>query len=100
MEDLFRFLMIRPPEAVEKEVAIPLEQPTEFQAALRDASASDSPRKAVKEAANKFIQAGDNYIDSHKSLNLGRQMLDLREQIETQDVNNLDMLQDAIKMVF
>jgi hypothetical protein len=100
MEDLFRFLMIRPPEAVEKEAAIPLEQPTGFQAALRDASASDSPRKAVKEAANRFIQAGDNYIDSHKSLNLGRQMLDLREQIETQDVNSLDMLQDAIKTVF
>ena len=101
MEDLFRFLLVRPAETVEeKKVAIALEKETAFQTDLANALSAGSSREAAKEVANRFIEAGENYIDSCEKLNLGSKMLELWEQIEGHSINGLEELQEVIQTIF
>jgi hypothetical protein len=93
-------MIIRPPNAVDKNFVILLEKKSRFQDALKDALTSKSPHEAAKEAVNKFIKGEDNYIDSYEKLNLGSIFLELRDQIEAQEINSIADLQDAIKNVF
>jgi hypothetical protein len=101
MEDIFRFLLVRPADAVEeKKVAVTLEKRTPFQADLANALSADLPLAMSKEVVNSFTETNERYIGSFDKLALYAEMSKLRERIEDDGIDNLEDLQNTIQTVF
>ena len=73
MEELFRFMLVRPPTALDADRTIALEQDTAFQRDLRRALDADDPGSAVQTvAAEKFVGGTGQYQDSQYVASPGR----------------------------
>jgi hypothetical protein len=80
MFDLFRFIMLRPPEKKDAADTISMEPETNLTAQLRQDRASDSPRTRMRETADEFIH-GDEFVSDASSLPHSRQFDELHSQI-------------------
>lgn len=101
MESLFRFLLVRQPEEVdEKRAAVPLKMTTTLQRSISDALSSDSPRQAVKEVVETFINAQERYIDHPHKLHYHSGFSKLWKRIKDGGIDSLDDLKSAINSIF
>jgi hypothetical protein len=80
MFDLFRFIMLRPPEKKDAADTISMEPETNLTAQLRQDRASDSPRTRMRETADEFIHS-DEFVSDASSLPHSRQFDELHSQI-------------------
>ncbi len=85
METLFRFMMLRPPRAVEDGAGLMLQRDSAFERALKEALESDRPGNAVEEAVSNFINDEARYAATPDALDLGPEFLALRARIEAED---------------
>src|SRR5215510_14287314 len=104
MFDLFRFIMLRPPEKKDAADTISLEPETNLTAQLRQARASDSPRVRMKETADEFIHS-DEFVSDASSLTHSRQFDEFHSRIlsliEAPDEDEeLQTLDDLVVIVF
>ncbi|WP_144499688.1 hypothetical protein [Bacillus sp. FDAARGOS_235] len=73
MEELFRFMVIRPPEKPKDVTVIPLEQESVLQIALANAVNTESPFNAIRDATMAYTNS-TGYIDDIKKLFYARQL--------------------------
>ena len=96
MENLFRFLLMRPPEKVPSEKGIPLKQDTDFQGQLKTASVSAEPRSLVKGAASDFVNTSD-YVDDISKLTPGQALLDLARIMREPGEMSMNEMKSAVE---
>jgi hypothetical protein len=101
MEDVLRFMVLRPPTEIDAADTIPVDQPTAFLAGLREALGASSPGDAVRAAAAEFAVAG--YLDSVAKLRLKdgfRAFAAELEKMAADDEVDGDHIQDAVRKAF
>ncbi|HTU45901.1 MAG TPA: hypothetical protein VMF91_12610 [Bryobacteraceae bacterium] len=70
MNDLFRFLIMRKPDANQPDAALPLATDTALNGQLQQARSSSQPRDAMQQLATQFLQSSQA-VQSASSLKLG-----------------------------
>lgn len=79
MEDLFRFMLIRPPTETDSDDSVDVDRGTDFVKDLREAVDGQEPAAAVRDVARRFVAAG--YVDAVEKLRLGSQLRHLTEAL-------------------
>lgn len=101
METLFRFMMLRPPRAVEDSAGLMLQRNSAFERALKEALESENPGEAVEEAVADFIKDEARYATTPAVLDLGPEFVTLRARIEAEGAAATPaMLRAAIEEIF
>jgi hypothetical protein len=82
MYDLFRFMVLRPPESVDANATISVDSHSDFITSLREASQSDTPLASMQHVAESFTQS-DQFVGKASSLAYSQQyqavMTDLKD---------------------
>jgi hypothetical protein len=99
MEDLFRFLMMRPADEVAMAAGLSLKKSTQFQEALATAAVAEEAPVAILQAARQFVDGG-SYAPSVEALHLGERMEQLRDAIEEEGISVLTELAVKIAEIF
>jgi hypothetical protein len=95
MEELFRFMVVRPPRIPDKDDAISLEQETELQVAIAQAGESESPYTAIVTAAATYA-AGEEFVDEVDELNNGDALAKLIATLDPEDLPKIETIRQAI----
>ena len=96
MNDIFRFLMLRPPETGD---AVEIAPSKDFGDALQAAANADNPKGAVKQAADALLNSGKG-VDAVSDLALGPTVIELADALDAAVPADVAALSDAIKTAF
>lgn len=99
MFDIFRFMMLRPPEKVDATTTISIQGETSFTTKLKDASQSEAPQVAMKQVAEGFTRS-DDFVGDPTSLVHSQQYSMVGARLLQKTTLNLDALRNLIEKTF
>ena len=99
MFDLFRFVVLRPASPGDPEETVHIDNDSELQVGLREASGGAEPRREMKRIANEFL-GSDWFVSDPSALQYGPALDAFAARLDRQPPQDLETLQDAIRAVF
>src|ERR1039457_7090864 len=99
MFDLFRLMVLRPPEGVDSSATIPVNHQSAFLTSLRDASMSESPLATMQQVAEHFAHS-ELFVKNISSLVHFQQYQAVSDAISLPEEPTIDDLVTLIKKVF
>ncbi len=99
MFDLFRLMVLRPPQDVDPSATISIDHQSAFLTSMREASTSQSPLVAMRQVAEDFARS-DLFVSDASSLDYFEQYRAVSEAIATPDKLTIDDLITLIEKAF
>lgn len=99
MEDLFRFIMLRPPETAAEERTVSIDVPSDFQRRLKEARTGRSPRMKMIDEVNAYT-ASDAFVASPSTLAYYDRIVRFSDRVREQDQLDLSALRTLTREVF
>src|SRR6266849_188609 len=102
MFDLFRFILLRPPQKADESQTVALAAPSQFQTELAGARAGEAPRAVMKNIAEAYVAGAfsDAFVKDVSTLAFQQQLLALDIQIRQASDLNLSVLRHLIAETF
>jgi hypothetical protein len=97
--DLFRFMMLRPPQEANEEDVVSIIAPSDLQVQLRQARAGESPRTAMLQVAQAYT-ATENYVQDVTALPFHKPLMESYAKISAADNLNSDSLRKILIEAF